>query len=374
MERKIGEIFEYNGEWYQCLKSPDGGCKHCDMNFGGKCPIPIKECVASARNDLSYVIFKKLEKVGEPHFIKDEIFEGGKVYVQNFKLYKDFEGHKPICNDYVLYDWHKKIISIEIKQKEDMEEKKDNYDGNMDKECIQICDVLNSISDVCTTESCCGHCKDRFMIFFTCDNPHSLAIIARVFDRRYIGTSQPWHIELQTKDSGAYDYFIHSETKYSSEEVMMKDVNKIIENIKYWCDDKFASHFKGCDDKPTLTPFDINSAKQGKPVCTRDGRKARIICFDAKGTFPIIALVDENAEEFAFSYTADGKYAAEIAISNKDLMMLPEKKEGWVNVYREESNNNERLIEQTIYKTRKDAFDNACPKGYITTTKINWEE
>ena len=66
MERKIGEIFEYNGEWYQCLKSPDEGCKHCDMNFGGKCPIPIKECVASSRSDLYHVIFKKLEKVGEP--------------------------------------------------------------------------------------------------------------------------------------------------------------------------------------------------------------------------------------------------------------------------------------------------------------------
>ena len=128
------------------------------------------------------------------------------------------------------------------------------------------------------------------------------------------------------------------------------------------------------EKKLNLKPFDIQKAREGKPVCTRDGRKARIICFDAKGTFPIIALVDEKVEEYAFSYTADGKFSAETAISNKDLMMLPEKKEGWVNVYGEESNNNERLIEQTIYKTRKDAFDKACPKGYITTTKINWEE
>ena len=128
------------------------------------------------------------------------------------------------------------------------------------------------------------------------------------------------------------------------------------------------------EDKLNLKPFDLEAAKAGKPVCTRDGRKARIICFDAKGSFPIIALVDEKGEEFPFSYTVSGKYAAEIAICNKDLMMLPEKKEGWVNVYREESNNNERLIEQTIYKTRKDAFDKACPQGYITTTKINWEE
>lgn len=28
MERKIGEIFEYNGEWYQCVK---GDCTKCDF-------------------------------------------------------------------------------------------------------------------------------------------------------------------------------------------------------------------------------------------------------------------------------------------------------------------------------------------------------
>lgn len=31
-----------------------------------------------------------------------------------------------------------------------------------------------------------------------------------------------------------------------------------------------------------LKPFDLEAAKAGKPVCTRDGRKARIICFNAK--------------------------------------------------------------------------------------------
>ena len=31
-----------------------------------------------------------------------------------------------------------------------------------------------------------------------------------------------------------------------------------------------------------LKPFDLKAAKSGKPVCTRDGRKARIICFDRR--------------------------------------------------------------------------------------------
>lgn len=47
-----------------------------------------------------------------------------------------------------------------------------------------------------------------------------------------------------------------------------------------------------------------------KPVQTRDGRKARIICTDAKGSFPIIALVtslDDNLEE-VITYSGKGKY------------------------------------------------------------------
>ena len=27
MERKVGEIFEYNGEWYQCMEGT--GCYRC---------------------------------------------------------------------------------------------------------------------------------------------------------------------------------------------------------------------------------------------------------------------------------------------------------------------------------------------------------
>lgn len=123
----------------------------------------------------------------------------------------------------------------------------------------------------------------------------------------------------------------------------------------------------------SIKPFDLKVAKAGKPVCTRDGRKARIICFDTKGDMcPIIALVEENGIESAYHYDKNGKNACKN--SELDLMMLRKKKEGWVNVYMEETNNNERLTGPVIYKTRKDAFDNACPRGYKATVKIEWEE
>lgn len=401
MEHKIGEIFEYNGEWYQCLYDKNNSCTYCDLYVKGR-SIEIccseNKCLGNSADDKS-VIFKKLKKVGEPYMAHDHS-RNKDVVVQDYKLYNQhacYNGHEEMLS-FGLYGRVGMVTikskepikrlncenSVEIQIKEDMGEKKDNYDGNMDKECIQICDALNSISDVRTTESCCGHCKDRFMVFFTCDNPHSLAIIARVFDRRYIGTSQPWYIELQTKDSGAYDYFIHSETKYDSEEVMMKDINQIIENIKYWCDDKFASHFKGCDDKPTLTQFDINSAKQGKSVRTRDGRKARIICFDRNSeTQPIVALVAIprlNGIEKAITCGKNGMRFGDKE-HNDDLIMLPEKKEGWINIYNADTTF--YYVDGRVFETKDEAVQEAKEEvekeqreknEYIDTIRVEWEE
>lgn len=41
MERKVGEIFEYNGEWYQCVEQPEKYdktvCNLCDFHGIGNC-------------------------------------------------------------------------------------------------------------------------------------------------------------------------------------------------------------------------------------------------------------------------------------------------------------------------------------------------
>lgn len=38
IERRVGEIFKYNGEWYQCLKSSD--CRECAFNKKDKSICP----------------------------------------------------------------------------------------------------------------------------------------------------------------------------------------------------------------------------------------------------------------------------------------------------------------------------------------------
>ena len=52
-------------------------------------------------------------------------------------------------------------------------------------------------------------------------------------------------------------------------------------------------------------PFDVDSAKRGEPVSTRDGRAVRIVCWDVKNTdFPILALVmEKDGREHPYQYS-----------------------------------------------------------------------
>ena len=263
MERKIGEIFEYNGDWYQCVKSPDGSCKHCDMNFDGKCPIPIKECVASSRSDLSYVIFKKLEKVGEPYVVHDHS-RNEDATVQDYKLYK-IRGAR--------------------------------YNGP---------DTLDF----------CPHGK--------------IAVFHTYLNEEIVGI----------------------EIKQNKEEMEEKKLN--------------------------LKPFDIQKAREGKPVCTRDGRKARIICFDRKSETPITVLVTEiNGIEAVYSYPNNGIWDSPENTNGCDLMMLPEKKEMWINIYKSIYKSTTNYIPRgSLYDTEEDAKAGAdmADDEYFTTAKVSWEE
>ena len=118
MERKIGEIFEYNGEWYQCVVTIQG-CRECSFRTHDYCTRHL-ECLSDTRSDKTSVIFKKLEKVGELNMIGNKI-------IQRYKIY-------PTTHCINVYGWYYQnldvkswTIDIEIKQnKEDMEEKKLN--------------------------------------------------------------------------------------------------------------------------------------------------------------------------------------------------------------------------------------------------------
>lgn len=108
-----------------------------------------------------------------------------------------------------------------------------------------------------------------------------------------------------------------------------------------------------------------------KKVVTRDGRAVRIICTDAKNDEPIVALVYNNIreEENVYTYNRDG-YFCEGNNSCLNLFFAPIKREGWVNIYREEK------IDKcgNIFGTKEEALYFKSNQDYITTTKIEWEE
>ena len=238
MERKIGEIFEYNGEWYQCV---NGGCKDCDFSKNTfYCKYLIERDFCKAKS-----IFKKLEKVGESYMLKDKKFQKYRVF------------HTPYIYKKIDYSWQ-------------------------------------SFAD-------------------------------------------PYYISLEIKQN-----------KEDMEDMEEKKLN--------------------------LKPFDLQKAKQGKPVCTRDGRKARIICFDLQSIekTPIVAAVQvTDKQEVISHYYEDGRQFVD-GISELDLMMLPEKKERWINIYRNEKG--EYWSEQILFSTKKDATDFVHDHTYVTTVKVEWEE
>ena len=113
-----------------------------------------------------------------------------------------------------------------------------------------------------------------------------------------------------------------------------------------------------------------------RKVITREGLPVRIICTDKvcdnrRSQKPIIALVNFGDREIVYPYSSDGISAPELP--KFDLFFGPEKKEGWINIYK---------INSTIspgpraYNTKEEA---ESAKGgnlvdYISTIKIQWEE
>lgn len=68
--------------------------------------------------------------------------------------------------------------------------------------------------------------------------------------------------------------------------------------------------------------FDLDAAKRGAAVCTREGMKARIVCFDRiDSLYPIVGLCRNNdGSEFVGSYTTDGRKFCSTT-DDRDLMM-----------------------------------------------------
>lgn len=77
-----------------------------------------------------------------------------------------------------------------------------------------------------------------------------------------------------------------------------------------------------------MKQFDLEAARSGAPVCTRDGRKARIICFDRRDeSSPIVALLEGTSTESVLLYSENGHWVGEIGVNSKFDLFMYEKTE-----------------------------------------------
>lgn len=122
-----------------------------------------------------------------------------------------------------------------------------------------------------------------------------------------------------------------------------------------------------------MKPFDLEKAKTGAKLCTRDGRRARIICYDRKSkVYPIVALINEDVkDEYIRFYTLQGECDVRIKENEDDLFLAPEKKEGWVNVFATPCG----IKTGCVYPTKESALNcNELLANRVDTVKIEWEE
>ena len=114
---------------------------------------------------------------------------------------------------------------------------------DFDKECIELCKTLNNLEGLKTTESCCGHLRDRFMIFFQCNNFSTLAKISRSVDKNY--SDGKWELLVDGSDrKPCCGFWLRSKEPFKTEEEMNESVKRLIENLLYWSDSKFNDYFK----------------------------------------------------------------------------------------------------------------------------------
>lgn len=120
-----------------------------------------------------------------------------------------------------------------------------------------------------------------------------------------------------------------------------------------------------------MKPFNLEEAKAGKPVCTRDGDKARIICFDVQGRMPrLVALImDEEGDEHLSHHRDDG---TSVHNPDEDLFMATVKTTGYAALFKHACG--AYVLSSRVFGTEAQAISETCAPGRVAIVPIEWEE
>ena len=125
-----------------------------------------------------------------------------------------------------------------------------------------------------------------------------------------------------------------------------------------------------------MKPFNIKEYNDNpsRKVVTRDGRPVRILCTNARRTYPVVALIEDkdNEEDLLYAYLPDGTMCS--MLKQNDLFFKPIKREGWTNLYRR---NDGKITIGYFHYTKEDALTEVSGDSLhkrIATIKLEWEE
>lgn len=124
-----------------------------------------------------------------------------------------------------------------------------------------------------------------------------------------------------------------------------------------------------------MKEFNLEKAKVGHPVCTRDGREVRILCFNRQGDSPIVALVKNNEVEDVVLFNNKGR-RNDVFDCGYDLLIKPVRQGRWINIYRDLD---EFLFTGgSLYSSQKEAEmeanEGVKADSYYKTVRVEWDE
>ena len=116
------------------------------------------------------------------------------------------------------------------------------YDSRMDKAMIPLCNRLNAMTGITTTESCEGHGRTHTDVWFHTNDFISIAKIQRAIDRRYSSLVIPWVLECCTVDvplkwHPPVVFWLHSANVYKGKncrKFLLRDLCEICLNLEYY--------------------------------------------------------------------------------------------------------------------------------------------
>lgn len=130
-------------------------------------------------------------------------------------------------------------------------------------------------------------------------------------------------------------------------------------------------------DNKNMKQFSLEEylTNPSRKVVTREGNPVKILCTNYfNDNYPIIAEIYYNncGTLKSHNFTKNGRKLYYMYMETPDdLFFKTEKYEGWINIYKQDGG----FKGAYIYSSKEMAIEAGnCFDGYITTTKIEWED